>query len=59
MNVTRDLCGGQLSLMPSAAALYSHKTGDWLREYSTLIEDCTAEERRKLMAFAHDLVRSD
>ncbi len=59
MNVTRDLCGGQLSLTPSAAAFDSAETGDWLRKYYTLNEDCTAEERRKLMAFARDLVSSD
>ncbi len=59
MNVTRDLCGGQLSLTPSAAAFDAPETGDWLRKYYTLSADCTAEERRKLMAFARDLVSSD
>jgi 4-hydroxyphenylacetate 3-monooxygenase len=59
MNVTRNLCGGQLSLTPSAAAFDAPETGDWLRKYYTVNDDCTAEDRRKLMAFARDLVSSD
>ena len=59
MHVTRELCGGQLSLTPSAAAFEAPETADWLQKYYTLNEDWSAEERRKLMAFARDLVSSD
>lgn len=59
MNLTRDLCGGQLSLTPSAAAFDALNTGDWLRKYYTVNDGCTAEDRDKLMAFARDLVSSD
>ena len=59
MNVARELCGGQLSLTPSAAAFEAPETADWLQKYYSLGPDCTAEERRKLMAFARDLISSD
>ncbi|SMD06028.1 4-hydroxyphenylacetate 3-hydroxylase family protein [Primorskyibacter flagellatus] len=59
MQVTRELCGGQLSLTPSAAAFDAPETAGWLQKYYTLNDDWTAEERRKLMAFARDLVSSD
>lgn len=59
MHTARELCGGQLSLTPSAAAFDSPETGDWLRKYYALGDDWPAEERRKLMAFARDLVSSD
>ncbi|MFX0543487.1 4-hydroxyphenylacetate 3-hydroxylase family protein [Roseovarius sp. S4756] len=59
MNVTRELCGGQLSLTPSAAAFEAPETEPWLTKYYALNDEWNAEERRKLMAFARDLVSSD
>lgn len=59
VNVTRELCGGQLSLTPSASAFEAPETEPWLTKYYALGDGWNAEERRKLMAFARDLISSD
>lgn len=59
MNLTRELCGGQLSLTPNASAFDAPETGPWLQKYYSLNEEWLAEDRRKLLAFARDLVSSD
>ena len=59
MNLTRELCGGQLSLTPSAAAFDAPATEPWLTKYYSLNDEWTAQERRKLIAFARDLVSAD
>ena len=59
MHLTRELCGGQLSLTPSAASFANPDTAAWLEKYYTLTDDHSAEDRRKLMAFARDLISSD
>jgi 4-hydroxyphenylacetate 3-monooxygenase len=58
IHLTRDLCGGQICVTPSAAAFRSAETGPWLQKYYR-IGDVTADERRKLLAFARDLLNSD
>ena len=58
MHIVRDLCGCQVSLMPSKAMFDSPGAGDWLRKYFT-IGEIPAEERRKLFALARDLLNSD
>lgn len=59
MHVARELCGGQLVLTPNAAAFEAPEAADWLGKYYALNDACDAEERRKLMAFARDLISSD
>jgi 4-hydroxyphenylacetate 3-monooxygenase len=58
MHVVRDICGCQVSLMPSKAMFDSADGGEWLRKYFT-IGEIPAEERRKLFALARDLLNSD
>lgn len=59
MHVARELCGGQLSLMPDAATFEAPETADWLQKYLRIGEETVAEDRRKLMAFARDLINSE
>lgn len=58
MHIARDLCGGQLCVTPSAAAFAAPDTGPLLHKYLA-VGDVDAEERRKLFAFARDLLNSD
>jgi 4-hydroxyphenylacetate 3-monooxygenase len=58
MHILRDLCGCQVSLMPSKAMFDTPGAGEWLRKYFT-IGEIPAEERRKLFALARDLLNSD
>ncbi len=59
MNIARDLCGGQICVTPDVAAFESPETKPWLDKFYTLNEDWVAEDRRKLLAFARDLISSD
>jgi 4-hydroxyphenylacetate 3-monooxygenase len=58
MHLVRDLCGCQVSLMPSKAMFDSPGAGDWLQKYFR-VGEISAEERRKLFALARDLLNSD
>lgn len=59
MQIARELCGGQVCLTPDVAAFRHPETGPWLEKYYTINEEWVAEDRRKLMAFARDLLNSD
>lgn len=56
--IVRELCGGQMSLVPGTAAFEAPETADWLQKYFTAGEDAPGEDRRRLMAFARDLIDS-
>lgn len=58
MHLARELCGGQICVTPDAAAFESADTGPWLKKFYSVNEDWVAEDRRKLLAFARDLVNS-
>ena len=58
INIARDLCGGQMCVTPSAASFEDPETGPWLEKYYR-IGDVPAEDRRRLLAFARDLMDSD
>jgi 4-hydroxyphenylacetate 3-monooxygenase len=58
MHLVRDLCGCQLSLMPSASTFREADPGDWLAKYLR-VGEWDAEDRRRLFAYARDLVNSD
>jgi 4-hydroxyphenylacetate 3-monooxygenase len=58
MHIARELCGGQICVTPDAAAFENPETGKWLKKYYTINDDWLAEDRRKLLAFARDLLNS-
>jgi 4-hydroxyphenylacetate 3-monooxygenase len=58
IHVARDLCGGQICVTPDAAAFRNPETAPWLDKYYR-IGDVPAEDRRKFLAFARDLLNSD
>jgi 4-hydroxyphenylacetate 3-monooxygenase len=59
MHVTRDLCGGQICVTPDFASFTNPETAPWLSKFYTINEDWQAEDRRKLLAYARDLLNSD
>lgn len=59
MHIARELCGGQICITPDAASFRNPETAPWLEKYYTVSEEWVAEDRRKLMAFARDLLNSD
>ena len=59
MHIARELCGGQICITPDAAAFEHPESGKWLKKYYSINENWVAEDRRKLLAFARDLLNSD
>ena len=59
MHITRELCGGQICITPDAASFDAPEIGRWLDKYYSINDNWAAEDRRKLLAFARDLVNSD
>ena len=59
MHIARELCGGQICVTPDAAAFRDPETAPWLEKFYTVNEDWTAEDRRRLLAYARDLLNSD
>lgn len=59
MHIARELCGGQICITPDYASFQNPDSGKWLKKFYTINEDWEAEDRRKLLAFARDLLNSD
>jgi 4-hydroxyphenylacetate 3-monooxygenase len=59
MHVARELCGGQICVTPDVASFRNPETGKWMKKFYTINDEWTAEDRRKLLAFARDLLNSD
>jgi 4-hydroxyphenylacetate 3-monooxygenase len=59
MHTARELCGGQICVTPDAAAFADPETKPWLDKFYTINEEWVADDRRKLLAFARDLLNSD
>lgn len=59
MHIARELCGGQICVTPDAASFRAPETAPWLEKYYSINEDWVADDRRKLLAFARDLLNSD
>ncbi len=59
MHIARELCGGQICVTPDKAAFDSPDTRLWLEKFYSVNERWVAEDRRKLLAFARDLLNSD
>jgi 4-hydroxyphenylacetate 3-monooxygenase len=57
MHLVRDLCGCQISLVPSVAAFRAPGPAEWLSKYFR-VGDIEAEDRRKMLAYARDLLNS-
>lgn len=59
MHIARELCGGQICVTPDRAAFEAPETRHWLSKYYTVNEEWVADDRRKLLAFARDMLNSD
>ncbi|NJO38983.1 MAG: 4-hydroxyphenylacetate 3-hydroxylase [Rhizobiales bacterium] len=59
MHIARELCGGQICVTPNAATFDAPETRPWMEKYYSVNENWVAEDRRKLLAFARDLLNSD
>jgi len=59
MHLARELCGGQICVTPDAAMFEAPETGKWMEKFYTINESWIADDRRKLLAFARDLLNSD
>jgi 4-hydroxyphenylacetate 3-monooxygenase len=59
MHIARELCGGQICVTPDKASFDAPETKPWLEKFYTVNERWVAEDRRKLLAFARDMLNSD
>src|SRR5580698_2018169 len=59
MHIARELCGGQICITPDKAAFDAVETKPWLEKYYSVNESWVADDRRKLLALARDLLNSD
>lgn len=59
MHIARELCGGQICVTPDRAAFEAPETRHWLSKYYSVNEEWVADDRRKLLAFARDMLNSD
>ncbi len=59
MHIARELCGGQICVTPDAACFAHPDTKPWLDKFYSVNDNWIAEDRRKLLAFARDLLNSD
>jgi 4-hydroxyphenylacetate 3-monooxygenase len=59
MHTARELCGGQICVTPDFASFQAEGSGPWLEKFYTINEEWVADDRRKLLAFARDLLNSD
>ena len=59
MHIARELCGGQICVTPDKAAFEGEETRAWLEKFYTVNENWSSDDRRKLLAFARDLLNSD
>tara|TARA_Y100000588_G_scaffold94622_2_gene102571 strand:- start:2652 stop:4130 length:1479 start_codon:yes stop_codon:yes gene_type:complete len=59
MHLARELCGGQICVTPDLACFEDQESGPWLEKYYSVNENWWAEDRRKLLAYARDLLNSD
>jgi len=59
MHLARELCGGQICVTPDSATFRAPDIKGWLDKFYTVNEFWSAEDRRKLLAYARDLLNSD
>lgn len=58
-HIARELCGGQICVTPNAGTFTSEHTKPWMDKYYTVNDEWQAEDRRKLLAMARDMLNSD
>jgi len=58
-HIARELCGGQICVTPDSAAFADPDTKPWLDKFYSINDRWVADDRRKLLAFARDLMNSD
>ncbi|QDL90854.1 4-hydroxyphenylacetate 3-hydroxylase [Paroceanicella profunda] len=59
MHIARELCGGQICVTPNAATFEHPETKAFLEKYYSINDTWVADDRRRLLAFARDLLNSD
>src|SRR4029078_13067622 len=59
MHIARELVGGQICVTPDYATFENPETAPWMEKFYTINEDWVSDDRRKLLAFARDLINSD
>lgn len=59
MHIARELCGGQICVTPDVGSFENPETKPWLDKYYTINDEWQADDRRKLLAFARDMLNSD
>jgi len=59
MHLARELCGGQICVTPDAASFAAPETKPWLDKFYTINDSWLADDRRKLLGLARDLLNSD
>jgi len=59
MHVARELCGGQICVTPDHAMFAHPETAPWMEKFYTVNDEWTADDRRRLLALARDLLNSD
>jgi len=59
MHICRELMGGQICVTPDIATFEASETKPWLQKFYSINDVWAAEDRRKLLAFARDLLNSD
>lgn len=59
MHIARELCGGQICVTPDYATFQNPETAPWMEKYYTINDTWQAEDRRRLLVFARDLLNSD
>jgi 4-hydroxyphenylacetate 3-monooxygenase len=59
MHIARELCGGQICITPDKASFDNPDTAPWLDKFYSINEHWVAEDRRRLLAYARDLLNSD
>jgi len=59
MHICRELMGGQICVTPDIATFETPEAKPWLEKFYSINDVWRAEDRRKLLAFARDLLNSD
>lgn len=59
MHTARELCGGQICVTPDAATFSAPDTKPWMDKFYTINDNWIADDRRKLLGLARDLLNSD
>ena len=59
MHIARELCGGQICVTPDYACFTDEESGPWLDKFYSINDEWQSEDRRKLLAYARDLLNSD